>query len=95
MIISASSALHEKYKFLYHVTFFHRLTFLNANVIGFGSMFLYKRWYRGHIALGSFAADNDVIERRENLSLEEFRTKYDGKKPVRFTLSYILFILFR
>lgn len=55
-------------------------------------MFLYKRWYRGHIALESFAADTGVIERRENLSLEEFRIKYDGKKPVRFDISY--FIIF-
>lgn len=55
-------------------------------------MFLYKRWYRGHIALESFAADTGIIERRENLSLEEFRIKYDGKKPVRFDISY--FILF-
>ncbi|KAG0565056.1 hypothetical protein KC19_8G160000 [Ceratodon purpureus] len=49
---------------------------------GFGSMFLYKRWYRCHIALEGFAADTGVIERRENLSPEEFRSKYDGKKPV-------------
>ena len=48
-------------------------------------MFLYKRWYRCHIALESFAADSDAIERRENLSSEEFCSKYDGKKPVRFT----------
>lgn len=79
---------------MYHVTLFCRLTFLNANVIGFGSMFLYKRWYRCHIALESFTADKGVIERRANLSLEEFRTKYDGKKPVRFTSSYFIIIIY-
>lgn len=46
-------------------------------------MFLYKRWYRCNIALESFACDTGVIERRENLSLDEFRSTYDGKKPVR------------
>nr|XP_024381426.1 F-box protein At1g78280-like isoform X2 [Physcomitrium patens] len=49
---------------------------------GFSSMFLYKRWYRCNIALESFACDTGVIERRENLSLDEFRSTYDGKKPV-------------
>lgn len=50
---------------------------------GFSSLFLYKRWYRCNIALQGFAVDTGVIDRRENLSLEEFRATYDGKKPVR------------
>lgn len=61
---------------------------------GFGSMFLYKRWYRCHIALESFAADTGVIERRENLSSEEFHTKYDGKKPVR-VISWCCFFIWK
>ncbi|XP_024388879.1 lysine-specific demethylase JMJ21 isoform X3 [Physcomitrium patens] len=52
---------------------------------GFSSMFLYKRWYRCNMALESFACDTGVIDRKKNLSLEEFRSKYDGKKPVLIT----------
>lgn len=65
------------------------MTSLDVNLTGFSSMFLYKRWYRCNMALESFACDTGVIDRKKNLSLEEFRSKYDGKKPVRLICLFI------
>ncbi|CAK9268959.1 unnamed protein product [Sphagnum jensenii] len=52
---------------------------------GFSSLFLYRRWYRCHVVLDSFAMDKGVIDRREHLSLKDFQAFYDGKKPVLVT----------
>lgn len=52
---------------------------------GFNSLFLYRRWYRCHVTFESFSFDNGVIERRGDISNEEFHLQYDGKKPVLFT----------
>ncbi|BBN10747.1 histone arginine demethylase JMJD6 [Marchantia polymorpha subsp. ruderalis] len=49
---------------------------------GFSSMFLYRRWYRCHVALDSFALDKGAVERKRGLMPEEFTAIYDGKKPV-------------
>uniref|UniRef100_A0A803MEA6 F-box protein n=1 Tax=Chenopodium quinoa TaxID=63459 RepID=A0A803MEA6_CHEQI len=49
---------------------------------GFYSLFLYKRWYRCYTSLGGFSVDNGNVERKINLSMEDFQNKYDGKKPV-------------
>ncbi|CAK9218145.1 unnamed protein product [Sphagnum troendelagicum] len=54
-------------------------------VAGFSSLFLYRRWYRCHVVLDSFAMDQGVIDRREHLSLKDFQAFYDGKKPVLVT----------
>ncbi|KAF3781067.1 F-box protein [Nymphaea thermarum] len=52
---------------------------------GFSSMFLYKRWYRCFTALDGFSMDIGKVERKTNLTLEEFSVEYDGKKPVLLT----------
>ncbi|KAI3460046.1 hypothetical protein Pfo_016709 [Paulownia fortunei] len=49
---------------------------------GFSSMFLYRRLYRCYTSLNGFSFDDGNVERRENLSLEEFHREYDGQKPV-------------
>lgn len=48
---------------------------------GFYSMFLYRRWYRCYTSLVEFSVDNGNVERKANLSVEDFH-EYDGKKPV-------------
>jgi hypothetical protein len=60
---------------------------------GFSSLFLYRRWYRCHVVLDSFAMDQGVIDRREHLSLKDFQAFYDGKKPVRFLCLLLIFTL--
>ena len=50
--------------------------------VGFNSWFLYKRLYRCHTTLDGFNFDNGNVERKNNPSLEEFCSEYDGKKPV-------------
>ncbi|XP_072972214.1 lysine-specific demethylase JMJ21 [Typha angustifolia] len=52
---------------------------------GFNSLFLYRRWYRRFTMLNAFYLDNGVLERKKDLSLEEFHSQYDGKKPVLLT----------
>uniref|UniRef100_A0A7C9ARL2 JmjC domain-containing protein n=1 Tax=Opuntia streptacantha TaxID=393608 RepID=A0A7C9ARL2_OPUST len=52
---------------------------------GFYSLFLYRRLYRCYTTLEGFSVDNGNIEKKSNLSLEEFHNKYDGKKPVLLT----------
>ncbi|KAL3694403.1 hypothetical protein R1sor_008054 [Riccia sorocarpa] len=49
---------------------------------GFSSGFLYRRWYRCNVALENFALDNGCVERKVGLTLKEFTSIYDGKKPV-------------
>ncbi|XP_074304173.1 lysine-specific demethylase JMJ21 isoform X1 [Silene latifolia] len=52
---------------------------------GFYSLFLYRRLYRCYTTLGDFYVDNGNVERKINLSPEEFRNNYDGVKPVLIT----------
>ncbi|KAK6940180.1 F-box domain [Dillenia turbinata] len=49
---------------------------------GFQSLFLYRRLYRCHTTLSGFSFDDGNVARENNISLEEFSTKYDGQKPV-------------
>lgn len=46
-------------------------------------MFLYRRLYRSHTTLNGFSFDNGTVERKKDLTLEEFYHQYDGKKPVK------------
>ncbi|KAG6705463.1 hypothetical protein I3842_07G180400 [Carya illinoinensis] len=52
---------------------------------GFNSLFLYRRLYRSHTSLYGFSLDNGTVERKKDLSIEEFYHQYDGKKPVLLT----------
>ncbi|PKA49531.1 F-box protein [Apostasia shenzhenica] len=52
---------------------------------GFNSVFLYRRWYRCFTSLDMFSLDSRDVERRANLSMEEFQHNYDGKRPVLLT----------
>uniref|UniRef100_A0A0E0KEJ4 JmjC domain-containing protein n=1 Tax=Oryza punctata TaxID=4537 RepID=A0A0E0KEJ4_ORYPU len=52
---------------------------------GFNSMHLYRRWYRCFTNLSSFSFDNGHVERKDDLSLDQFRSQYDGKCPVLLT----------
>ncbi|KAL5992533.1 hypothetical protein ACLOJK_013452 [Asimina triloba] len=52
---------------------------------GFNSLFLYRRWYRCFAGLSSFDFDKGVLERKKNLSIDEFVSEYDAKKPVLLT----------
>ncbi|CAN1181872.1 Lysine-specific demethylase JMJ21 [Linum perenne] len=49
---------------------------------GFSSLFLYRRLYRCNTTLNSFTFDGGNVERKKEISLEEFHNQYDGKKPV-------------
>ncbi|KAK4489957.1 hypothetical protein RD792_000611 [Penstemon davidsonii] len=49
---------------------------------GFNSLFLYRRLYRCYTTLSGFSFDKGNVDRRENLSLKDFSTEYDGQKPV-------------
>ncbi|XP_049349579.1 F-box protein At1g78280 [Solanum verrucosum] len=49
---------------------------------GFNSLFLYRRLYRCYTSLNGFYYDTGNVERAKNLSIDEFRDKYDGQKPV-------------
>ncbi|KAK9069527.1 hypothetical protein SSX86_011431 [Deinandra increscens subsp. villosa] len=49
---------------------------------GFNSLFLYKRFYRCYTRLDGFAFDQGNVERKTDLSLEEFLQQYDAQKPV-------------
>lgn len=50
---------------------------------GFNSFYLYKRFYRCNTSLDGFSFDNGNVERRKDISLDEFSKEYDAKKPVR------------
>ncbi|XP_008804772.2 F-box protein At1g78280 [Phoenix dactylifera] len=52
---------------------------------GFYSFFLYRRWYRCFTTLNSFSLDSRDLERKKDLTLDEFHSEYDGKKPVLLT----------
>ncbi|XP_010273004.1 PREDICTED: F-box protein At1g78280 [Nelumbo nucifera] len=52
---------------------------------GFNSLFLYKRLYRCCTTLNAFSFDKGNVERKKNLSLEDFHHLYDGQKPVLLT----------
>ncbi|KAG2282053.1 hypothetical protein Bca52824_053273 [Brassica carinata] len=45
-------------------------------------MYLYKRFYRCNTSLDGFAFDDGNVERRREISLDEFSKDYDAKKPV-------------
>ncbi|XP_059638208.1 lysine-specific demethylase JMJ21 isoform X2 [Cornus florida] len=49
---------------------------------GFQSLFLYRRFYRCYVSLHGFYVDNGNVERKKDLSLEDFDRVYDGQKPV-------------
>ncbi|CAN0889949.1 Lysine-specific demethylase JMJ21 [Linum grandiflorum] len=49
---------------------------------GFSSLYLYRRLYRCNTTLDSFTFDGGNVERKKEISLEEFQHQYDGKKPV-------------
>lgn len=52
---------------------------------GFNSLYLYRRLYRSNTTLYGFSFDKGTVERKEDLSLEEFYHQYEGKKPVLVT----------
>ncbi|KAJ4826712.1 hypothetical protein Tsubulata_028933 [Turnera subulata] len=52
---------------------------------GFSSLFLYRRLYRCHTSLDGFNFDVGNVERKKDLTLEEFHHHYDGKKPIVLT----------
>lgn len=61
---------------------------------GFNSFFLYRRWYRCFTTLSVFSFDTGVLERKKDLALEEFRSQYDGKKPVKIIMIIVQFFKF-
>ncbi|KAG9451442.1 hypothetical protein H6P81_011407 [Aristolochia fimbriata] len=52
---------------------------------GFNSSFLYRRWYRCNTSLDTFSFNSGYLERRTDISMEEFYRDYDAKKPVLLT----------
>ncbi|KAL5705165.1 Lysine-specific demethylase jmj21 [Ranunculus cassubicifolius] len=52
---------------------------------GFYSLFLYKRFYRCFTTLNHFSSDRANVEKKSNLSLDEFQHVFDGQKPVLLT----------
>lgn len=54
---------------------------------GFYSLFLLRRHYRCYTTLAGFSFDTGNVERKEDLSLEDFRQDFDAKKPVRVNAS--------
>ncbi|WCJ43496.1 Bifunctional arginine demethylase and lysyl-hydroxylase JMJD6 [Euphorbia peplus] len=49
---------------------------------GFSSLFLYRRLYRCNTSLLGFSFDSTNVERKKDLSSQEFSHQYDGRKPV-------------
>ncbi|XP_023763630.1 lysine-specific demethylase JMJ21 [Lactuca sativa] len=49
---------------------------------GFNSLFLYKRLYRCYTQLNGFAFDQGNVERKTDISPDEFLQQYDAHKPV-------------
>ncbi|GFY85856.1 transferases, transferring glycosyl groups [Actinidia rufa] len=49
---------------------------------GFNSLFLLRRHYRCYTTLAGFSFDDGNVERRKDLSLEDFRQEFDVNKPV-------------
>lgn len=66
------------------------LSFFSAHLLcsfaGFMSLYLYKRFYRCNTSLDGFSFDNGNVERRRDISLDEFSKEYDAKKPVSSNL---------
>ena len=60
---------------------------------GFSSLFLYRRLYRCHTSLNGFSFDDGNVERKENISFEEFHMEYDCQKPVYTIINYIIRIV--
>ncbi|XP_043689976.1 F-box protein At1g78280-like [Telopea speciosissima] len=58
---------------------------MTLNFDGFNSLFLYRRFYRCFTTLDSFSFEKGNVERKKNLSLEDFHHEYDGQKPVLIT----------
>lgn len=56
---------------------------------GFYSFFLYRRWYRCFTTLNAFSLDSGDLERKKDLTLDEFHFEYDGKKPVKLLPSSV------
>lgn len=54
---------------------------------GFNSLFMLRRHYRCYTTLAGFSFDAGNVERKEDLSLEDFRQEFDAKKPVRVKAS--------
>ncbi|MBA0691839.1 hypothetical protein Goari_009445, partial [Gossypium aridum] len=48
----------------------------------FSSPFLYRRLYRCHTTLDGFSFDDGNVERKNDISAEQFHREYDGIKPV-------------
>ncbi|KAJ0752762.1 putative transcription factor & chromatin remodeling &Metalloenzymes JmjC family [Helianthus annuus] len=80
-----------QYKGSWKRTTLHRLQVLNKyddsckkplHFDGFNSLFLYKRFYRCYTRLDGFAFDQGNVERKTDLSPDEFLQQYDGQKPV-------------
>jgi hypothetical protein len=64
------------------------LSFFNAYFhAGFNSLYLYRRWYRCFTTLSSYSFDTGHVERKDDLSLDQFRSQYDGKCPVSIELA--------
>jgi hypothetical protein len=55
---------------------------------GFNSLYLYRRWYRCFTTLNNFSFDDGHVERKDDLSLDQFRFEYDGKAPVRIDSNF-------
>ncbi|CAL5385904.1 unnamed protein product [Camellia sinensis] len=49
---------------------------------GFNSLFLLRRHYRCYTTLAGFTFDSGNMERKNNISLEDFHQEFDAKKPV-------------
>ncbi|WOH02607.1 hypothetical protein DCAR_0521996 [Daucus carota subsp. sativus] len=82
--------LQLQYKGSWKKTTLHQLQLLNEykpckkalQFDGFNSLYLYRRLYRCYTTLNGFSFDNGNVERKRDLSLEEFHHEYDAKKPV-------------
>lgn len=63
---------------------------LSTHGAGFNSLYLYKRFYRCNASLDGFSFDDGNVERRRDISLDEFTKEYDAKKPVCLQSFYLL-----
>lgn len=61
----------------------------NYHCTGFYSIFLYRRLYRCHTSLSSFAFDDGNVERKKVLTREEFDRECGGMEPVCFCESML------
>jgi hypothetical protein len=64
----------------------HYRPYWKLAVNGFHSNRLYSKWFRAHIPLDKYATSSCDIDKRSNLSLQEFIDEYESKnKPVIIT----------